>query len=271
MSELLAATPQQLEDVLNNTSVGPTTSYSLTINYPISNTTFLMLSTSELRDALHSLVISFDSDQLRQCKNSVIDTSRVFFPVLRKFHIVSQPIQSITFLSSNFPKLEELSIEQPSNHPQKLDLDLPHLKLLHMDHIYVTDARKFGSSISRCPKLECFSSYKLWGLGCLREHVIIAPSLVDWEMQRADDLLGLSFWAPSLVGIRFKSCRELQLVHMLEKLPPGDWGPEYQCSGEQSTYHVSFYCVDLPGCHGNLLSSKRCGDISDDMDDFQTF
>ena len=101
--------------------------------------------------------------------------------------------------------------------------------------------------------------------------MIIAPSLVDWEMQRADDLLGLSFWAPSLVGIRFKSCRELQLVHMLEKLPPGDWGPEYQCSGEPSTYHVSFYCVDLPGCHGNLLSSKRCGDISDDMDDFQTF
>merc|ERR1740124_834251 len=111
--------------------------------------------------------------------------------------------------------LEELTIEQPNNHPQKIELDLPNLRVVHFDHIYIADARKFGSSLGKCTKLESFCSYKLWGLGCLREHVIIAPKLQTWEMQRSDDLEGLAFWAPSLEGIRFKSCPELHMVHMM--------------------------------------------------------
>ena len=268
---LVASSSGQLEDVLSNTIVSSDTIYSLTINFPVTASTFVMISTSELGAALHSLEISFDPDELRDCENATIDTSKVNFPVLKKFHVISQSIQSIAFLAARFPLLEDLTIEQPNNHPQKFELDLPNLRTLHFDHIYVADARKFGSSLSKCPKLECFCSYKLWGLGCLREHVIIAPNLRDWEMQRSDDLEGLAFWAPSLQAIRFKSCNELNMVHLMDKLPSGNWGPEYQFNGEPSTYDVSFYCVDLPNCQGNLLRNKRCGDISDDMDDFQIF
>jgi hypothetical protein len=230
-----------------------------------------MVSTSELGSYLRSLEISFDPDDLEEGNHEAIDTSKVVFPSLKKFHIACQPIRSVKFLAAHFPMLEELTIEQPNNHPKKFDLDLPNLTSLHFEHIYFADARKFGTSLSKCPKLESFCSYKLWGLGCLREHLIVAPKLLDWEMQRSDDLEGIVFWAPLLKGIRLRSCYALRTVHMMEKLPAGDWGPDYQFSGEHSTYDVSFYCVDLPGCRGNLLKNKRCGEVSDDMDDFQMF
>jgi len=268
---LEASSLDELEDVLSNTMVEPAINYSLSIHFPVTASTFVMISKSELGAALHALEISFDPDELRDSQKATIDTSKVSFPIMKKFQTICQSVKSIKFSVASFPMLEELTIEQPNNHPQKIELDLPNLRTLHLDHIYIADSRKFGSSLSKSPKLECFRSYKLWGLGGLPKHVIIAPKLQDWEMQRSDDLKGLVFWAPSLAGIRFKSCSDLQVVHMMDELPPGKWGPEYQFNGEPTKYEVSFYCVDLPSCQGNLIRNKRCADISDDMDDFQIF
>lgn len=266
-----ASSFEELEDLLAGTRYQTLIPHSLTLNFPISNSTFLLLSSSNLGAALHSLHIDFEPCQLKDARKSVIDTSKVVFPLLRKFILSCQPIKSIRFSASNFPALEELVIEQPSNHPRNFELDLPNLRTLHLKYLYVTETQKFGISLSRCPKLESFSSYKLWGLGDLPAHLVVTPQLRDWEMRRSDDLEGLALWAPRLQTIKLRSCGALNSVYMLDKLPPGTWTSDYQFSSQPSRYDVSFYCVDIPACHGNLLTNSRCNNVSDDMDDFQIF
>ena len=79
---LEASSLDELEDVLSNTVVEPAINYSLSIHFPVTASTFVMISKSELGAALHALEISFDPDELRDSQKATIDTSKVSFPIL---------------------------------------------------------------------------------------------------------------------------------------------------------------------------------------------
>ena len=66
--------------------------------------------------------------------------------------------------------------------------------------LQVYDPRGFGPSLSACPKLQHFTSYKLWGLGlrgCSTHHLIL-PSCASLSLERADDLNRIEIEAPKL-------------------------------------------------------------------------
>lgn len=275
MSEEQQLTFNSLEQFYNgvqNFKATPLTKYNLEIECPITNEAFMKLSSSVLGDVISQLTISFDPDELSENSDKfVVDTSKGHFSALKKLSFVCQPLQSIYFSKTGYPLLEELTVEQPGNHPNSIILDLPTLRLLHFEHIYINDGRGFGKSLSRCPMLGAYCSYKLWGLGCLQEHTIVAPHLETFEIQRSDDLRGLRFWAPRLSSIRLKSCYALEVVSVLEEIPGGNWGQEYTFSGQPSMFDVSYFGLDLFNCRGNVLTSKRTREISDDLDDFMIY
>ena len=62
------------------------------------------------------------------------------------------------------------------------------------------DPRGFGPSLSACPKLKHFNSYKLWGLGLRGRdvHKLSLPKCATLCLWRADDLNRIEIEAPKL-------------------------------------------------------------------------
>merc|ERR1711920_692266 len=89
-----------------------------------------------------------------------------YFKNLTSLTVGCVRLGEIDFGRHNTPALQELSLEQPMGDPAYFKLDCPELRSIQMEHVKsIDDGAGFGDSLSRCPKLETFHSYKTWGLG----------------------------------------------------------------------------------------------------------
>jgi len=203
----------------------------LEVNYYITQEDFQRLAASTLGKDVVSLLCHPEYDDVNWI---VLDTSKVAFPSLKILDFSSQPVKAVHFTQDCYPMLECISIEQCGASPfEYWNLDLPTLESLHFEFVDCDDSCNFGPSLSKCPKLESFNSYKLWGLGSVREHTLVLPNCNSFDMVRSDCLLGLKIWAPKLEELGLRSCHDLRDVTMLKRRPGGYVGKDYKWKGKK--------------------------------------
>jgi len=197
-----------------------------------------------------------------------LDTTKVAFPSLKRLNFSSQPVKAIHFTKDSYPMLERISIEQCSALAfEYWNLDLPKLKSLGFDYVEVNDSDNFGPSLSKCPKLECFNSYKLWGLGTKKEHTLVLPNCSSFDIYRSDDVRGLKMWAPKLEELGLRACYGLNKVTMLKRRPRGFDGEDYEWKGkEMSKFTVNIINTGLKPSYFNKWErvSRVLGEEEDD-------
>lgn len=252
-------------DQLATVEVAEGATYSLTLTKPLTQTALAALAASTLGHALEEIMIrpEYDDDN-----PSIIDTSECRFPKLKKLSLMFQAVKAVHFTAACFPALEELGIEQPcAEDPETFHLDLPALRHMSCQHVFIQDPKDFGPSLSRCPRLERFLGYKLLGLGAKAEHSLVLPSLTELSLYRSDDLRRLKLWAPRLESLSLQACYHIGAVTLLERRPARPAGPLYHFEGEPSEFIVN--CMNTRVPKGNLVTSGRCREvIKNDGDDF---
>lgn len=82
--------------------------------------------------------------------------------------------------------------------------------------LQVNNGKDFGQSLSACPKLKCFSAYKLWGLGGAKQKLIL-PECRSISLDRSDDLYHLELTAPKLRKLELLDCYDLEYVRLLPR------------------------------------------------------
>ena len=80
--------------------------------------------------------------------------------------------------------------------------------------LQVADGRKFGKSVSACPNLKHFSSYKLWGLGDAKQ-TLNMPNCTTFALDRPDGVYHLELVAPKLTELELLDCHDLEQVRLL--------------------------------------------------------
>lgn len=235
--------------------------FSLDVVYPINQAALKKLSVSLLGMHLEQLNI----DPKNGLDASIfLDTSAIRFPKLKKFSIKCHTIKSVYFTGDCFPVLEELNIEEPfAANQETFHLDLPNLQHVFCRSFDVVDMSDFGPSLSRCPKLKTFRSYKLWGL---KKPTLVLPNLIALDIHRSDDLKGLKIWAPKVKTLNLRGCFKISEVDLLTEKPAGFSGPEYDFDGEPSEFEVN--CANTDISNGTLVNSTRCSKIIRPRDDF---
>ena len=264
------------------------------------------LSGSTLGSSVTSLTFGPDYDEceadaVRELRQSEIDfgEEKIRFPALTSLELGSQGLVSIKFSKERTPLLAHLSIERPCNRAvSEFDLDLPELETLHLEFVTVYDASNFGASLSRSPKLDQFTGYKVWGLGVghrSRAHRLILASCTQLKFRRSDDIDHLVLWAPRLQSLNLQaayaieSVRLVNRIEILEPLAARD-GPEAAAehaaiaaaataaaSNEPpARYHVNVAHTRAgisdfgppKDIDGNILSHPRCAFVQRVVDDY---
>ena len=246
-----------LEGIIKDTKVE---TYSLNLMVPLTQGVLMILSKSPLGKNLETLKVH---NQSMGQDDPVIDTSQAVFPRLKKLHMQGQNIQSFHFTADCYPMLEDLWVENPGLDPSGSDfhMDLPNLRLLQCDYFDLKDVSDFGPSLSRSPKLRVFKSYKLWGLGNLDTHLLVLPSITEFWFYRADDLKNFEIWAPRLKKLMLQSAYEINKVTLVDDLPAGYVGAEYQGKGKPTKYIVNCMNTKLETKDCNILTHERCRKI----------
>eukprot|EP00092_Neocalanus_flemingeri_P072741 GFUD01089606.1.p1 GENE.GFUD01089606.1~~GFUD01089606.1.p1 ORF type:complete len:338 (-),score=103.75 GFUD01089606.1:77-1090(-) len=256
---------EELEKTVIILEVEEGTRYSLTMEVPLTQAALTMLAGSPLGRELEVL----DCRPEYEDRNPpVIDTSKVKFLKLRRLDLTHQAIKAVHLTADCFPLLEALSIDQPcARDPETFNTDLPNLCSMSFNFVTILDVKNFGRSLSRSPKLERFSGYKLWGLGRKAEHSLVLPSCISLDFYRSDDLRKLKLWAPRLEDLDLQACYSIKTVTLLDRRPNGFSGPEYQFTGEPSKFVVNCANTNEPG--GNLVTSSRCKKVQRGVDFFR--
>eukprot|EP00092_Neocalanus_flemingeri_P021543 GFUD01023365.1.p1 GENE.GFUD01023365.1~~GFUD01023365.1.p1 ORF type:complete len:335 (+),score=93.90 GFUD01023365.1:48-1052(+) len=253
---------EELERTIRILEVEEGKRYSLTMEVPLTQASLTMLAGSHLGRELEVLDCR---PEYEDSNPPVIDTSKVKFLKLRSLNLTHQAIKAIHFTADCFPLLETLSIDQPcALDPETFHTDLPNLRSMSFNFVTILDVKDFGRSLSRSPKLENFSGYKLWGLGRKAEHSLVLPSCTSLDFYRSDDLRKLKLWAPRLEDLNLQACYDIKTVTLLERRPPGFSGPEYEVTGEPSKFVVNCANTSEPG--GNLITSSRCQKVQMEVD-----
>jgi len=197
-----------------------------------------------------------------------LDFSMVSFPHLKALDIYLQAVKDIHFTKENMPILNSLKIESPMLHNVgKFNLDLPDLESIDFQHVNLDDGSGFGKSLSRCPKLKYFFSYKLWGLRVpIKDtHILALPNCEYLTLHRSDCLNYLNIWAPKLEYLNLQASYDLERVIILDQKPGGYCGPEYSFTGTPAKFLVNLINADVP--KGNLDTHQRCRKILEEYDD----
>lgn len=141
------------------------------------------------------------------------------FAKLKQLKFIAKGLKTIHFVKENFPKLENLHVEQPSLYWQRnFHLDLPELTELTMIFVDVEDTSDFGPSLSRSPKLKKVKTYKLWGLGHYKNtHIVKCPNLEHMELYRSDDLNKLTVRSPVLTELNLRSNYNIETINVYPK------------------------------------------------------
>jgi len=269
--KLAVKTLAELDDLLNSLQHEEGISYSLDVTVPLSQEALVKLSVSPLGMNLEQVTIY---PEYEDGDPPVIDTSQVTFPMLKKFSAECQAFQSVHFTADCFPLLESLSIESPcATTLDAFHTELPNLQHMNFQYVTIEDTSDFGPSLSRSPKLETFTSYKLWGLGSKSAHRLILPNMKNLDLYRSDDLRGLKLWAPRLEDLNLQACYDISKVDLLKQKPAGFSGPEYAFAGEESEFELNcINCCDIPP-KGTMVTSPRCKKVHSKLcdDDNPTF
>ena len=189
----------------------------------------------------------------------IVDFTKVFLPKLESLDLLCQGIKSLDFTTKNTPLLDFLNIEQPSEGSLKyINLDLPNLSTLELQFVDFYDARGFGKSISRCPKIEAIVFYKVNGLYVTKskKHKLVLPLCGTIDLHRCEDLNYLDIWAPKLSILKFQACYGLDEVNILDQKPSGYSSPEYHFNGEPKKYKLMRLNTEKP--KGNAFHHSRC-------------
>lgn len=252
--DLTAGSLGGLEGIIKDTTVE---TFSLNLKVPLTQEVFMMLSKSDLGKNLETLKLDNES---YSPDDPVIDTSQAVFPRLKKLHMQRQSIKSFHFTANCYPVLEDLWVESPGIEPPEFNfhMDLPNLRLLQCDWFDLKDVTDFGPSLSRSPKLKVFKSYKLWGLGQIESHTLVLPSITEFWLWRSDNLNSFEIWAPRLKHLMLQSAYSINKVTLLDDLPAGYKGPEYQRKGKPTKYKVNCMNTQLESKEGNILTHERC-------------
>ena len=141
----------------------------------------------------------------------------VVFPALLELTLNSVHLKSITFNEINTPLLRALELHNAMGECCPFALSLPHLQRFKAQHTMlgerIVDAGQFGLSLSRCPKLEVFISYKFRMLG--ESNYLVLPSMRLMRLHRAECLSHLDIvYAPKLSELSLRSawdCRDFKL------------------------------------------------------------
>ena len=144
----------------------------------------------------------------------------VAFPALTQLTLVGTHLKSITFTTANTPLLKSLSLDNVMGECCPFHLSLPHLTHFSAEHTMLgerpIDAGQFGLSLSRCPKLEVFSSYKFRMLG--ESNFLVLPSMRSMRLHRAECLSHLDIvYAPKLEHLSMQAawdCRDFVMRHV---------------------------------------------------------
>mmetsp|Transcript_14628 Transcript_14628/g.22030 ORF Transcript_14628/g.22030 Transcript_14628/m.22030 type:complete len:423 (+) Transcript_14628:41-1309(+) len=173
-----------------------------------------------------------------------IDFTMVRFPKLVDLTLDCIDLQHIHFDQENTPNLERLDIKN-SRDCDYIYLDLSHLQSVGFEFVTLNDATDFGPSLSRCSKLESFSSYKLWGLSHhsgIQSHPIINENLESLSLYRSDDLDGVALWCPKLSDLNLQACYSIEFLRLFA---------EYPTRYMQLFKHNKLY-VDYPQHYGQI-------------------
>jgi hypothetical protein len=179
--------------------------------------------------------------------SNVLDFKNVRFPELREIELECVHLNDIYFTRENTPKLESLYMINCS--AADVILDLEHLSKISMHHVELDDGDLFGESISKCPNLVEFDSYKLWGLGGCHQRISL-PKCVSLNLYRADDLQELTIsQAPELRYLNLQACYGISRIF----LPPVAEGENYSpidvnILNSGVDYYVLRYLREHPRC-----------------------
>merc|ERR1719186_2472710 len=203
-----------------------------------------------------------------QDDSPTLDFSEVSFLNLKSLTIHYQSLKAVHFTKEKTPLLSSLTLEQNCDEVETFHLDLPELRFMSFQFLTVRDPTGFGKSLSRCPKLESFFGYKLWGLHVPKSktHRLVLPNCSTLELHRSDDLNYLDIWAPKLEDLNLRACYSLDEVNILDRKPNGYGGPQYSFNGTPSQYKVNLintFDQDFPQENplGNVITHPRCNNV----------
>ena len=189
----------------------PPSTTSLTIYSRLTQSELVRLTTTFPQ--LQRLILNFDYEfEFDADDGPELEFSGVVFPHLTHLRLEGVPLRSLTFTAANMPSLEVLALVNCVGGLCPFHLALPELKTLVVEHTHIdereVDHGQFGLSLSRCPKLEVFDSYKFRGLG--DSNFLILPSIKTMRLQRADGLRHLDIvYAPHLTNLTMRGTLEI--------------------------------------------------------------
>jgi len=154
-----------------------------------------------------------------------LEFAEVCFPALTRLTLSCVGLCSITFTEANTPLLQDLSLSNIEGSVCPFRLALPDLRTFDAEHSMLgeraIDAGQFGLSLSRCPKLEHFKSYKFRCLGDINYCVL--PSMKSMNFHRSECTTHLDILnAPQLTSISLQAAYELGDGFKLRNLPNAD-------------------------------------------------
>ena len=218
---LRSAMPDVISEELSAATSRRGCGLDLTFKMPVAQWQLEALSASLLGRCVTSLSFDPEYEDNLPVLDFCVDAD-IAFPALTSLNVTHQGIETINFLKREYPRLESISIEQPSNRKvTEINLDLPELVRFSLEFVTIFDASTFAASLSRSPKLESVHFYKVWGLAVgrrSRAHRLILPSCEDISFYRSDDLDHLILWAPRLTDLNLRAAYDLESVRLVDDL-----------------------------------------------------
>lgn len=142
------------------------------------------------------------------------------FPELRELELSCVNLKSLTFTEANTPKLVSAQFSNLLS-GCRMNLALPYLKYLDIEHAALyeeseADINQFGLSLSRCPSLCKFNSYKFRCLGDL--NFCILPNCRSITLHRSECTNHLEIWyAPKLAVFSVQAAYELKHLRLYNR------------------------------------------------------
>lgn len=150
-----------------------------------------------------------------------VDFSSVRFPVLKQLSLSAVGLRSLVFNQSNTPLLESLHLSNcMGENIYPFVLDLPELTRFSAEHTCLGDgpdtANQVGLSLSRCPKLEFFGTYKFRNLG--ESNYCVLPSMTYMSFYRSECTTHFEIlYAPKLEELELRAAYDLDHVRLFNK------------------------------------------------------
>lgn len=144
----------------------------------------------------------------------------VAFPALRELTLSAVSVRALRLTESTCPNLRSLSLSTLEGAVEVFDIALPQLEHFEAEHVMMAGRKlgEFGLFLSRCPRLETVTSYKLRGLG--QQNFAVTPRLRTLVLHRAEGLEQLHLvHAPVLTELSVQaaySLDDLRVDHVPE-------------------------------------------------------